>query len=436
MKRFLLFMVIFGLAFAGVQKVGADDISIPCLKSTNRTFYDITLKSYEPSASEKSEQNLSESKDVSFWEITAWKNEGNTAETVSCGTWNEKTYDIDSCEGSFRFHRDMGRQDVFGFYWIRSPNPPASIGVLQVLQSTVEINQDVRIYFTEPAIKTASYTASDGQHGDFSRDANGYFDATLKFSSAGSKKVRISGTNLCGVAISESEASITVRDPCEDISPPSIPNLKATAVKQDVSISFGVNPNIETASYKTSDGQSGTFTRDAGGTFKAALQFSTAGNKTITVDAVNSCGKKASESVDVVICSDNSLPSIVNDTVYFGADRKTPSSNPRDLNSGTITTDLLLFDFRPQPLVRETTVKHLVSFDYTADPSNPVTEIRISDYFREIPILYDSKVQSEINSGSFSQTIILSDGLYDLLIEITNGCGTYRKIFSVQFQRP
>ncbi len=444
MRRFVLFMVIFGLAFAGIQKVEAEEVAvatpevtavavsvaktlnIPCVKAEG-IYYNVDLKEYPLSESKKKELNLN-SQEVSFWQL-ANANEFKQPDTVvSCGIWNEKTFDFDSCEGYFKFGRDMEGKDVFGFYWIKYPKYPISP---IVSQSTVDIDQEVRIYFTTQDIKAPSYEATDGKSGNFTPDANGYFNAALKFSSPGVKTVKISGTDpLCG-AYTDTK-TITVKDPCDAISPPSISNLKATALKQVVSVSFGANPNIEKASYTTSDGTpGGDFTGDGKGNFTGTLNFSTSGKKTITVNVVNSCKKTASQSVDVLVCGDNIAFSIDGNKVYFGDGKKSFSSG---YDPEPKPSDLLLFDINRTITVRESPTKHLVSFDYTIDPPSTKIKVKISDKFGEIQTPFaEFEVQT---SGSYSDAIIPHDGLFDLLIEATDQCGTYQKVFSVQFQRP
>ena len=470
MKRFFLFMVIFGLAFAGIQKVEAEEVAvtaikasdvktlnIPCVKAEG-IFYNVNLKEYPLSDAKKKELNLN-SQEVSFWEL-ANATPLEQANTATCGIWNEKTFDFDSCEGYFKFSRDMEGKDVFGFFWIQYPKIPISP---IVSQSTVEldfnsrISQEVRIDIhnrtNDPSykvIKDLSYTVTDatkvievtdgkeaeitsGESRKFTSDAKAEnFNVTLKFSSPGVKTVNISGTDaLCG-AYTDTK-TITVKDPCDEISPPSISNLKATAVKQVVTVSFGANPNITKASYTTSDGTpGGDFTDIGKGNFEAKLNFSTSGKKTITVNAVNSCQKKASpQSVDVMVCSDNIGFSIDSNKVYFGDGKKYVSTGydpaPKD-------SDLVLFDINRAILVRESATKHLVSFDYTIDPPNTQIKVKISDKFGEIQTPFaEFDVQS---SGSYSDAILPHDGLYDILIEATDQCGTYQKVFSVQFQRP
>jgi len=445
MKRFFLFMVIFGLAFAGIQKVEAEEVAvtaikasdvktlnIPCVKAEG-IFYNVNLKEYPLSDAKKTELNLN-SQEVSFWQLANATEFEQAHITATCGKWDEKTFDFDSCQGDFRFRRDMEGKDVFGFFWIRYPKYPVSA---IVSQSTVDmdlksgISQDVRIYFISKYIESPSYEATDGKSGNFTPDANGYFNVTLNFSSPGVKTVKISGTDpLCG-AYTDTK-TITVKDPCDEISPPSISNLKATAVKQVVSVSFGANPNIEKASYTTSDGTpGGDFTGDGKGNFTGTLNFSTSGKKTITVNVVNICKKTASKSVDVLVCGDKIAFSVDGNKVYFGDGKKYFSTG---YDPEPKPSDLLLFDFNRTITVRESATKHLVSFDYTVDPSNTQIKVKISDNFREIQTPFaEFDVQT---SGSYSSIIIPHDGLYDILIEATDQCGTYQKVFSVQFQRP
>jgi len=111
MKRFFLFMVIFGLAFAGIQKVEAEEVAvtaikasdvktlnIPCVKAEG-IFYNVNLKEYPLSEAKKKELNLN-SQEVSFWEL-ANATPLEQANTATCGIWNEKTFDFDSCQGDF-----------------------------------------------------------------------------------------------------------------------------------------------------------------------------------------------------------------------------------------------------------------------------------------------------------------------------------------------
>lgn len=461
MRRFVLFMVIFGLAFAGIQKVEAEEVAvtaikasdvktlnIPCVKAQGIS-YKVTLKGYLPSDAEKKELNLN-SQEVSFWELA--NADVLPQPPAACGIWDEKTFNFNSCEGDFRFRRDMEGKDVFGFYWVKEPNPTISIGNPIVLQSTVDTKQEVKICFINKDIKEASYETSEGGKGDFelvekeSTDTclgmkTGFYLApktgsNLNFSSPGVKTVKISGKDSCGVSATDASVNITVKDPCDEVSPPTISNLTATAVKQAVTVLFGANPNIKEVSYTTSDGtkveKSGS---DKNGNFNATLNFSTSGKKTITVDVVNSCEKKASKSVDVMVCGSDSKLSIVGNKVYFGEGSKVSSSG-FDPGLSTTPTDLLLFDLNRTLIVRENSTKHLVSFDYTVDPANPVTEIRITDHFREILPPFYGPVVSDTNIRNFSMPITLSDGLYDLSIKLTNQCETYEKVFPVQFQRP
>jgi len=444
MKKIFLFMVIFGLAFVGVQKVEALDI--PCLKIQG-SFYKIALKDYTPSETEKGEEKLSN--DSSFWQIADWQK---ATDMTSCGTWDEDKCNFNSCEGIFEFHRDMAGKDVLGLYWVKKPNPTTPIGNPIVLQSTVDTKQEVKICFINKDIKEASYETSEGGNGDFefmkeeSADTclgmkTGFYLAPkagtkLNFSSPGIKTVKISGKDFCGVSATDASVNITVKDPCDAVSSPTIPPLtvssKPARLNQEVTVSFGGNPNIETASYTTSDGQTGSFNRDTNGIFTAIPKFSTSGKKTITVNAVNSCQKKASpQSVDVMVCGDNIGFSIDGNKVYFGDGKKYFSTGydpaPKD-------SDLVLFDINRTILVRESATKHLVSFDYTIDPPNTQIKVKISDKFGEIQTPFaEFDVQS---SGSYSDAILPHDGLYDILIEATDQCGTYQKVFSVQFQRP
>jgi len=462
MKRFFLFMVIFGLAFAGIQKVEAEEVAvtaikasdvktlnIPCVKAEG-IFYNVNLKEYPLSDAKKKELNLN-SQEVSFWQLANATEFEQANITATCGKWDEKTFDFDSCQGDFRFRRDMEGKDVFGFFWIRYPKYPVSA---IVSQSTVDmdlksgISQDVRIYFTSKYIESPSYEATDGKSGNFTPDANGYFNVTLNFSSPGVKTVKISGTDpLCG-AYTDTK-TITVKDPCDEISPPSISNLKATAVKQVVSVSFGANPNIEKASYTTSDGTpGGDFTGDGKGNFTGTLNFSTSGKKTITVNAVNSCQKKASQSVDVLVCGDNIGFSIDGNKVYFGEEKNKVSASGSDPTLNRVASDLVFFDLNRTITTHEGGTKQLISFDYTLDPSSTKIKVRIIDNFHEfLNPLDEFEVQT---SGSYSKAIIpynrlydiLYLGIYDILIEASisgvsdDQCQTYRKVFSVQFQRP
>jgi len=500
MKRFFLFMVIFGLAFAGIQKVEAQEVeavtvaapaavktlNIPCVKveecenaevkcmNPKVTFYNVNLKEYPLSEAKKKELNLN-SQEVSFWEL-ANATPLEQANTATCGIWNEKTFDFDSCEGYFKFSRDMEGKDVFGFFWIQYPKIPISP---IVSQSTVEldfnsrISQEVRIDIhnrtNDPSykvIKDLSYTVTDatkvievtdgkeaeitsGESRKFTSDAKAEnFNVTLKFSSPGVKTVNISGTDaLCG-AYTDTK-TITVKDPCDEISPPSISNLKATAVKQVVTVSFGANPNITKASYTTSDGTpGGDFTDIGKGNFEAKLNFSTSGKKTITVNAVNSCQKKASQSVDVLVCGDNIGFSIDGNKVYFGEEKNKVSASGSDPTLNRVASDLVFFDLNRTITTHEGGTKQLISFDYTLDPSSTKIKVRIIDNFHEfLNPLDEFEVQT---SGSYSKAIIpynrlydiLYLGIYDILIEASisgvsdDQCQTYRKVFSVQFQRP
>jgi len=100
-----------------------------------------------------------------------------------------------------------------------------------------------------------------------------------------------------------------------------VPTLSSAMVdvNKDVVISFVPN-NINTASYTTSDGQTGTFSRDASGNFTTALNFSSVGVKTVSISGVDTCGTSVSQSTSVTvtnICAKNSPPSLTGDTVMI-----------------------------------------------------------------------------------------------------------------------
>jgi len=451
MKKFFLFMVIFGLAFAGIQKVEAEEVAvtaieasdvktlnIPCVKAQGIS-YKVTLKEYLPSDAEKKEVNLN-SQEVSFWELA--NADILPQPPAACGIWDEKTFNFNSCEGDFKFRRDMEGKDVFGFYWVKEPIPTTSIGNLDVSQPTVDTKQGVTVYFVNPNIKSALYEATGINSGSFTEGKDGYFYAILDFPTVGAKTITVSGNDFCGATAIGSTVEVTVKDPCADSTSPSIPFLhvspKTVRLNENVKISFSGNPNIQSSSYTTSDGQKGNFIKPDPDKIPDKftvddIKFATPGKKTITVNVVNSCQKTASQSFDVLVCGDNIGFSIVDNQVKFG-DGKIPSTGydpaPKD-------SDLVIFDINRTIIVRESATNHLVSFAYKVDPSSLETTIRIFDYFHEIPNktdpLYEFKTQTD---GEYSSIIIPHDGLFDLLIEATDQCGTYQKVFSVQFQRP
>ncbi len=105
MKRFFVVMMIFAIAFTGIQNVGADE-PIPCLKKGNN-YYQTTLREYTFG---NTGQN---------WEMTSWNKAATTTPPTSlCGTWDDTTNNFDfPGKGTYQFNRDMDGPYILGFYW-------------------------------------------------------------------------------------------------------------------------------------------------------------------------------------------------------------------------------------------------------------------------------------------------------------------------------
>lgn len=201
-------------------------------------------------------------------------------------------------------------------------------------------------------------------------------------------------------------------------------------VNKDVIISF-VPDNVDTASYTTSDGQNGSFKRDAAGNFAAILNFSSAGVKTVSISGADSCGTSVFQSISVTVtnlCADNRSPSVTGDMITIE------------------NVPVLLPSVMPFPQSVTVNAPQAILISLSVDDPDGADDIDLTKTGLEdkvdsgasstYPLTFDANVKNTLKG------IIQGVGSHELRVIVTDKCGkNYDKTYSfsvsaIQYETP